>query len=287
MNIPDKGKYKLAIPNKGRLKDPAINMLKKAGFTFRIKDRILYATCKSTDLLLILTRADDIPILIDKGVVHMGITGEDVVEERNVDLIKYLELGFGGCRLCVAVPDDLDIKLSELRGKTIATSFPVITKKFFKEKEVEIKCIEMNGGVEIMVGLGLADAIVDIVETGDSLKDNQLKIHSEINSYQTSFFVNKEHLNDPFINQIKRRLEGIVIAKKYALLEYNIPKASLKKAEILTPGFKSPTISSLEDKNWLAVRVMVPKNIIPRVMDELEKLGASAMMELSINNCRL
>lgn len=286
MNIPNKA-YKLAIPNKGRLKEPTIDVLKRAGFNFRVKDRALYATCKYTDLLLILSRADDIPVLVDQGVVHMGITGEDLVEERQVNLERALTLGFGECRLCLAVPEKLDIELAGLSGKTIATSFPLLTETYFKSQQVDVKCVAMNGGVEIMVGLGLADAIVDVVETGDSLKDNQLKIHSEIGAYQTGFFVNKRYREDVFVNQVKRRLEGIVLAKQYALLEYNIPQTVLKEAEAVTPGFKSPTVSRLEDKDWYAVRVMVPKKDIPQVMDTLENLGASAIMELSINNCRL
>ncbi len=288
MRIPDQSKYKLAIPNKGRLKAPAIDILEKAGFDFRIKDKALYASCKYANLLLILSRADDIPILVEQGVVHMGITGEDLVEEREADIEKMLELGFGQCRLCLAIPEQLDIKnITELAGKNIATCFPVMTKKYFKQHQVKINSIKMHGGLEIMIGLGLAQAIVDVVETGDSLKDNQLKVHSKIGSYQTSLFVNKAYKEDVFVNQVKRRLEGITIAKKYTLLEYNIPQLALKQAEIITPGYKSPTISRLEDNNWFAIRVMVPKKKIPEVMDELEKLGASAIMEIPIKNCRL
>lgn len=285
--MPDNDRYKLAIPNKGRLKEPAIDMLKKAGFHFRVRDKTLYATCRYSNLMLILARADDIPVLIERNIVHMGITGEDLVEERRASLENLLPLEFGKCRLCLSVPEKFNINLKELAGKNIATSFPVITKKYFKTQQIDITCIEMNGGVEIMVGLGLADAIVDLVETGDSLKDNQLKIHSEIGSYQTCFFTNKKNKKDAFVTQVKRRLEGIVIAQKYALLEYNIPKSALKKAEKITPGFKSPTVSKLEEKNWYAIRVMVPKQNISLVMDALENLGASAIMELAINNCRL
>ena len=287
MKIPDQGEYKLAIPNKGRLKSPSIDILEKAGFSFRIKDRTLYASCKYANLLLILSRADDIPILVERGTVHMGITGEDLVEEREADIEKMLGLGFGECRLCLATPEQLNLSLAELAKKNVATCFPMLTKNFFKRHQIEINLLEMHGGLEIMVGLGLAHAIVDVVETGDSLKDNQLKVHSEIGSYQTSLFVNKAYKKDVFVNQIKRRLEGIVIAKKYTLLEYNIPQQTLKQAETITPGYESPTISRLEEKNWWAIRVMVPKKNIHEVMDELEKLGASAIMEIPIKNCRL
>jgi ATP phosphoribosyltransferase len=164
--ITDASRLRFALPGKGRLQEPAIELLHAAGYEFRTRGRNLYATCTNEDITFIFVRTDDIPVLIHSGVVDMGITGSDLVIERAADVQTVLSLGFGRCRLCVAVRDEFqgdDVAL--LAGKRIATSFPSITSRFFRDKGVEIECIEMNGSVEIMVALGLADAIVDIVET--------------------------------------------------------------------------------------------------------------------------
>ncbi|MBN2444005.1 MAG: ATP phosphoribosyltransferase [Spirochaetales bacterium] len=280
---------KLAIPNKGRLKDPTINLLKKAGYNFRVKDRLLYSTCTNADLQIIFLRTDDIPILVDSGVIDMGITGSDLLVERNVTRVdEVLPLNFGRCRLCVAVKEDFQGKdIKDLDGKIIATSFPVITKKYFDEAGVSITCIEMGGALEIMVGLRLADAIVDIVETGDTLRDNKLVVFKEINSYQTVMIANKKVSASPEVQKIIRRLQGILIAEEYSLLEYNIKREALKQAEAITPGFEAPTISELDEPDWVSVKVMVRKKEVANDMDRLEAIGATAILETEIINCRL
>jgi ATP phosphoribosyltransferase len=286
--IRDPNRIRFALPGKGRLKDPAIELLHKAGFSFRTKGRNLYATCTTADIVFIFVRADDIPVLVDSGVVDVGITGSDLVIEREADVSTVLPLGFGKCRLCVAVKDSFNHNdLSSLDGKTVATSFPVVTTSFFEQHTVAVNCIEMNGSVEIMVALGLADAIVDIVETGDSLRDNNLKIFKEIGSYETQLIANKNIANDPRVQQIKRRIEGILIAKRYSILEYNIKEDFLTQAENITPGFEAPTISKLDEEGWWAVKVMVEKKKVIEVMDKLESIGASAIFESEVLNCRL
>jgi ATP phosphoribosyltransferase len=138
-----------------------------------------------------------------------------------------------------------------------------------------------------MVKLGLAEAIVDVVETGDTLRENNLEVYSEIGKYQTSLFANRSFTGNSEVGMIVRRLEGIIIAGRYSMLEYNIPKTSLQKAEVITPGFESPTIAELEDKSWLAVKVMVEAKKIPAIMDDLEAIGATAIFETEIRNCRI
>ncbi|MFW5770144.1 MAG: ATP phosphoribosyltransferase [Spirochaetota bacterium] len=279
---------KIAIPGKGRLKEPAMQLMKRAGYSFRLSGRNLYATCNNADITFIFVRADDIPVLVHSGVVDLGITGSDLVVERQANVEEILPLGFGKCRLCVAVKDSYnDESFTSLKGKTIATSFPVLTSQYFKSNGMEINCIEMNGSVEIMVGLNLADAIVDIVETGDSLRDNNLKIFSEIGKYQATLIGRKGIINDPEVVRFVRRLEGILVADRYSMLEYNIPADRLSEAEKITPGFESPTISRLDQKDWYAVKVMVEKKTVPEVMDRLEEVGATAILETKINNCRL
>ena len=288
MNLLTTDKIKFVIPTKGRLKDPTVELLQKAGYKFRVQGRNLYATCTTADIVFIFVRADDIPVLVDSGVADLGITGGDLILERGSDVAEILKLGFGKCRLCVAVRDSLtEDSVGYFHGRKIATSFPVMTTQFFKAQGVDIKCVEMKGSVEIMVDLNLADAIVDIVETGDSLRDNNLKVFRDIGSYETVLIANRAVADDPRVMQIRRRIEGILVANNYSMLEYNIKCDLLKEAEKVTPGFDSPTVSKLDLENWLAVKVMVKKNEVVDVMDRLEALGATAIIETEIKNCRL
>jgi ATP phosphoribosyltransferase len=288
MNLSETDRIKFAIPSKGRLMEPTIELLKKAGFKFRAQGRNLYATCTNYDIVFIFIRADDIPVLVQTGVVDLGITGSDLIAERRAEVTQLLNLGYGQCRLCVAIKDDWsDSSLGSLKGMNIATSFPVMTHDYFKRNGVDVHCIEMNGSVEIMIALNLAHAIVDIVETGDSLRDNNLKVFSEIGSYETTLISSKKMESDERVVRIKRRIEGVLVANQYSMLEYNIHESRLKEAENITPGFESPTISKLDLKEWYAIKVMVKKTEVVQVMDRLEAIGANAIIETEIVNCRL
>ncbi len=288
MNLHETDKIKFAIPSKGRLKEPTIELLKRAGFKFRETGRNLYATCTNYDIVFIFVRADDIPVLVQSGVIDLGITGSDLIIERQADVVKILPLGYGQCRLCVAVRDGYDSSsLDSLSGKNIATSFPVMTQEYFRKNNVDVNCIVMNGSVEIMISLNLAQAIVDIVETGDSLRDHNLKVFKEIGVYETTLIAGKESVNDDRITIIKRRIEGVLVANQYSMLEYNIKESLLKEAEKITPGFNSPTVSKLDQDDWCAVKVMVRKAEVVPVMDRLEAIGATAIIETEIVNCRL
>lgn len=288
MNLNETDRLKFAIPSKGRLKDPTIELLKKAGFKFRATGRNLYATCTNYDVVFIFVRADDIPVLVESGVIDLGVTGSDLIIERRASVASLLPLGYGHCRLCVAVRDGYESEsLDSLRGRNIATSFPVMTQDYFRKNNVDVNCIVMNGSVEIMISLNLAQAIVDIVETGDSLRDHNLKVFREIGVYETTLISRKESVNDERILNIKRRIEGVLVASQYSMLEYNIKECILKEAEKITPGFNSPTVSRLDQDDWCAVKVMVKKNDVVQVMDRLEAIGATAIIETEIVNCRL
>lgn len=284
----ESNRLKFAIPGKGRLREPATELLQKAGFKFAPRNRNLYATCTNEAITFIFVRPEDIPVLAAQGVIDLGITGSDLVLERGSDVQTLMPLDFGKCRLCVAVREELDIQdLSFFEGKKIATSFPEITKRFFSDKGVNVSTIEMNGSVEIMVALGLADAIVDIVETGDSLRDNNLKVFTDIGCYETVLVANRSVAPRTDVERIRRRIEGVIVATQYTLLEYNVHRDNLKQAEAVTPGFNSPTLSPLEAEGWYAVKVMVKKSTVPDVMDRLEALGAKAILETEVKNCRL
>jgi ATP phosphoribosyltransferase len=279
---------RIGIPSKGRLAEQAADLLGQAGLRFRRQDRSLFARVRELPIDITFLRTDDIPVLCAEGAIDMGITGSDLLAETNADVQVRLALGVGRCRLALCVPEDADIQNpGQLDGCRVATSFPQVTARYLAEHRAEVHLVPLSGSVEIMIALGVADAIVDLVETGSTLAANRLRVLAEIGNYETVLIQNR-HPGEPEIAQrVVRRLEGVVIARSYSLLEYNIPRAKLADVERVTPGFDSPTVSQLEDPAWCAVRVMVQRKEVIPVMEQLEALGASAIVETSITNCRL
>jgi ATP phosphoribosyltransferase len=287
MTTPDHN-IRIGLPSKGRLSDLAIELLKEAGIRFRRQNRSLFAKVRDLPIDIIFLRTDDIPVLCAEGAIDMGITGADLVAEANVDVDTRLSLNVGKCRLAICVPDDLEFNdPHQLDGKRIATSFTNVTKNFLAEHNATAHLVPLSGSVEIMITLGIADVIVDLVESGSTLAANRLKIAYEIGQYETVLIQNKQQRHSEMAQRVIRRLEGVVIARGYSLLEYNIPQDNLEAALKITPGFKSPTITPLDDQQWSAVRVMVKSSDITSVMDQLEEIQASAILETPINNCRL
>lgn len=287
MTTPDHN-IRIGLPSKGRLSDLAIDLLKEAGIRFRRQNRSLFAKVRGLPIDIIFLRTDDIPVLCAEGAIDMGITGADLVAEANVDVDTRLSLNVGKCRLAVCVPDDLEVQNpQQLDGKRIATSFTNVTRNFLAENNATAHLVPLSGSVEIMITLGIADVIVDLVETGSTLAANRLKIAHEIGKYETVLIQNKQQRHSEMAKRVIRRLEGVIIARGYSLLEYNIPQDNLEEALKITPGFKSPTITPLDDQQWSAVRVMVKSSEITSVMDQLEEIQASAILETPINNCRL
>ena len=279
---------RIGIPSKGRLAEIAAELLKEAGLSFRRQERSLFARCRELPVDVTFLRTEDIPVLCAEGAIDMGITGGDLIAESEAKLANRLDLGVGECRLAVCIPDDSPIQSpAQLAGCRIATSFPNVTRKFLAESGATAHLVNLSGSVEIMIALGVADAIVDLVETGSTLAANRLRIMHEIGRYQTSLVQNLEGRHAELSDRVVRRLEGVVIARSYSLLEYNVPRTKLKAAEQITPGFNSPTVSALEDAAWCAVRVMVKRTEVIEIMEQLEALGASAILETQITNCRL
>jgi ATP phosphoribosyltransferase len=279
---------RIGVPSKGRLAELAEALLKEAGLHFRRSDRSLFARCKELPVDLTFLRPDDIPVLCAEGAIDLGITGADLISESGADVIARLELGVGGCRLAVCVPESSDItSAAQLDGTRVATSFPNITARYLKEHGAKAHLVTITGSVEIMIALGVADAIVDLVETGSTLAANQLRILDEIGRYETVLVQGRNTQHGELADRVVRRLEGVIIARAYSLLEYNVPRDKLPQVEIITPGFKSPTVSDLEDPAWCAVRVMVPRGSVIGIMEQLEAIGASAILEMQITNCRL
>ena len=279
---------RIGVPSKGRLAELSTQLLKDAGLSFRRQDRSLFARVKDMPIDITFLRTDDIPVLCAEGAIDLGITGGDLVAESGVELQTRQQLGVGNCRLAFCVPDSGEVKhVGDLNGKRIATSFPHVAQQYLAQHGAKAHIVELTGSVEVMITLGVADAIVDLVETGSTLAANRLVILAEIGSYETVLVQSPKTSHTALADRIVRRVEGVVIARTYSLLEYNVPKDKLAEAEEITPGFSSPTVSALEDKNWFSVRAMVKRGKVIDIMEQLEKLGAAAILETEIANCRL
>src|SRR3954467_77644 len=279
---------RIGIPSKGRLAEMAAELLIAAGLKFRRQDRSLFARVRDMPIEVTFLRTDDIPVLCAEGAIDMGITGGDLIAETGVKLVERLSLGMGNWRLAICVPEDSGIrKASDLDGRRIATSFPRVTQAYLDRQKVNAHIVQLTGSVEVMITLGIADAIVDLVETGSTLAANRLVLLDELGRYEATLVQNPATKNTQLADRVVRMLEGIVIARSYSLLEYNVPEAKLREAEKVTPGFESPTISKLEEAGWYSVRAMVKRSEVIEIMEKLEALGGTAILETTITNCRL
>jgi ATP phosphoribosyltransferase len=279
---------RIGIPSKGRLADAAAELLVEAGLKFRRTERSLFARVRDMPIDVTFLRPDDIPILCAEGALDLGITGIDLIEESGTQLDTRLKLGMGNCRLAFCVPEDSKIqKPADLAGKRIATSFPHVTNAYLERHKTSAHIVELSGSVEVMIALGVADAIVDLVETGSTLAANNLRLLDTVIESETVVIQNPATKQAQLCDRVVRRLEGVVIARSYSLLEYNVPQEKLPAAEKITPGFESPTVNRLEEEGWFAVRAMVKRSEVIEIMEQLEALGATAILETEIKNCRL
>jgi ATP phosphoribosyltransferase len=279
---------RIGIPSKGRLAEMASELLVAAGLKFRRQERSLFARVRDMPIEITFLRTDDIPVLCAEGAIDMGITGGDLIAETGVDLVNRLALGMGNWKLAICVPEDSGLrKPSDLAGRRIATSFPRVTQMYLDRNKLTAHIVHLTGSVEVMIALGVADAIVDLVETGSTLAANRLTVLDELGRYEAVLVQNPATKHRQLADRIVRMLEGIVIARSYSLLEYNVPESKLAEAEKITPGFESPTISKLEEAGWFSVRAMVKRGEVIEIMERLEALGATAILETTITNCRL
>ena len=282
-------KLRIAVPSKGRLRDSAIDLLQGAGLCFRVSGRRLFSICSDTGTRIIFSNVQDIPVLVAEGVVDLGITGSDQVMEKGVTLVEHHRLGFGCCRVSVAAHKDSPFDSpQDLAGKVVGSSFANLARDYFEREGVEdVHVLSIEGAVEVMVLLGLVDAIVEIVETGNSLVENDLVELWPVVSAEAVLVGNAEPRDAEARDLLLRRLEGVLAARRYSLVEYNCPAERLEEATRITPGFSSPTVTALQDPKWCAVRVLVERQRIHQVMDELERLGCAAILESELRHTRL
>lgn len=286
--IPDE-RLRIAVPSKGRLRDAALETLERAGLRFRISGRRLFSVCSDTGIRIIFTNTADIPVLVAEGVVDLGITGSDQVLEKRVDVVEHRRLGFGRCRLSVAVHKDSPFGSSaELAGKVVGAKFVNLARDHFASIGAEdVRVVEIQGAVEVMVLLGLVDGIVEIVETGNSLVENDLVELDSLLDAEAVLIGRASPRNPALRDRLLRRIEGVLVASRHSLIEYNCPADRIDDGVRITPGFSSPTVQPLRDPRWLAVKVLVEKDQVQAVMDQLEDIGCNAILETALRHTRL
>ncbi len=286
--IPDE-RLRVAVPSKGRLRDAALATLERAGLRFRVSGRRLFSVCSETGTRIIFTNTADIPVLVAEGVVDLGITGSDQVLEKGVEVVEHRRLGFGRCRLSVAVHKDAAFRSSaDLAGKVVGAKFVKLARAHFARAGVaDVHVIEIQGAVEVMVLLGLVDAIVEIVETGNSLLENDLVELERVLEAEAVLIGAARPRDAALSDQLLRRIDGVLAAARYSLLEYNCPAERIAEATAITPGFSSPTVAHLQDEAWLAVKVLVERTATQTVIDALEAIGCVAILETELRHARL
>ena len=279
---------RIAVPSKGRLREPA-ELLERAGLRFRVSGRRLFSVCSETGSRIIFTNAADIPVLVAEGVVDLGITGSDQVLEKDAQVVEHRRLGFGRRRLSVAVHKDAPYRSArDLTGRVVGAKFVRLARRYVADHGVaDVHVLEIQGAVEVMVLLGMVDAIVEIVETGNSLLENDLVELDRVLDAE-AVLIGRTGPRDPALSdQLLRRIDGVLAAARYTLIEYNCPAARIEEASRITPGFSSPTIAHLQDPAWLAVKVLVEKVQTQRVIDALEAIGCVAILETELRHARL
>jgi ATP phosphoribosyltransferase len=280
---------RIAVPSKGRLQEAALALLRSAGLCFRVSGRRLFAVCSETGTRIIFSNVADIPVLVAEGVVDLGITGSDQVAEKGVSVVTHQRLGFGRCRLAVAVHKDAQYDApATLAGKVVGSKFVNLAEAYFAQHGVQdVHVLPIQGAVEVMVLLGMVDAIVEIVETGNSLVENDL-VEIDTLLEAEAVLIGTTSPRDPDLrDRLLRRIEGVLVASRYSLVEYNCPADRIDDAARITPGFSSPTVQELRDPRWLAVKVLVQKNQVQSAMDDLEKIGCKAILETELRHTRL
>jgi len=278
---------RIAVPNKGSLSDTAAQMLFEAGYTGRRDPRELVVADPRNGVEFFYLRPRDIATYVGSGALDVGITGRDLLLDSGSEATEISSLGFGDSTFRFAAPTGGGFaELADLDGVRVATSYPGLVGDFLARHGVESKLVKLDGAVESAVRLGVADAVADVVSTGSTLRKAGLEIFGPVILESEAVLIGSgtEH---PGAQTLIRRLQGVLVARQYVLLDYDVPLVHLERATAVAPGFESPTVSPLHDPEWVAVRVMIPRGDMNQVMDELYSLGARAILVSAIHAARL
>jgi len=279
---------RVAIPNKGQLSDPARAMLHEAGYVAAANTRELVVQDIENDVEFFFLRPRDIATYVGRGTIDVGVTGSDLLADSGADASIIVELGFAPSTFRLAAPTGTMTSVSDARGKRIATSYPGILVQWLNEQKIQAEIVKLDGAVENAVALGVADLVADVVATGTTLRQAGLEILGEPIFKSSAILIGRPGLGENVaVQTFVRRLEGVMVARSYVLVDYDIPNILVEKACLITPGIESPTVSSLQNSEWSAVRAMVPRKQVHAVMDELYDLGARGVIVTDIHACRL
>lgn len=279
---------KIALPNKGSLSEAAAQILREAGYRQRSEDRDLSLIDSENDVEFYYLRPRDIAIYVGNGELNLGITGRDLLLDSGAKAKVILDLDFGKSTFRFASPIGSKLSLSNLAGKRIATAYPNLLSNYLTVQKISATIVELDGAVESAIALGVADVIADVVSTGGTLRAANLESFGEVITKSEAVLIQgSSKVDQGAVETLVRRLSGVVIARQYVLVDYDVLKKDVDKACVITPGIESPTISPLQNSEWVAVRAMVLRKDVNTAMDKLWQLGAKGILVSNINSCRL
>ncbi len=279
---------RIAVPNKGSLSEPAAQMLSEAGYRQRRDPRELVLPDPENDVEFFFLRPRDVAVYVGQGTVDAGVTGRDLLIDSGTSAVEHLALGFARSTFRFASAAGRLTDVTGIAGLRVATSYPVLVKTYLSSRGVTPEAlVRLDGAVESAIQLGVADVIADVVETGTTLRQAGLEVFGEPILRSEAVLVRGAGAPPAGLDVLTRRLQGVITAHEYVLMDYDVPIAVVERAVRITPGLESPTVSPLHDKQWCAVRAMVPRSQTNRVMDELYEVGARAIIVTSIHASRL
>ena len=279
---------RVAVPNKGGLAEPASEMLGEAGYKQRRDKGDLALVDRANEVEFLFLRPRDIAVYVGSGQLDLGITGRDLLLDSGAAAEEVLELGFAASTFRFAArPGDV-VTEQDFAGKRVATSYPVLVAKHLSGLGVQSEVIRLDGAVEVSVRLGVADVIADVVETGSTLRQAGLEVVGEPILDSEAVLIHRSGTEvSAQVEQMVRRLQGVLVARRYVMIDYDIRTEHLDAATEITPGFESPTISPLATEGWVAVRALVPSSEAQQRMDELWDLGAKAILTTTVHAARM
>jgi ATP phosphoribosyltransferase len=279
---------RVAVPNKGALSEAAGEMLHEAGYRQRRDSRELVLRDSENDVEFFFLRPRDIAVYVGAGTLDVGITGRDLLLDSGADAREVVSLGFGESTFRFAARPGTAASVTDLAGRRVATSYAGLVARCLAEQGVRADVVRLDGAVETAVRLGVADVIADVVETGTTLRAAGLEVFGDPILRSEAVLIRPAGAGeDPAVDVLVRRLQGVLVARQYVLMDYDVRVELVEQACVITPGLESPTVSPLQDPGWVAVRAMVPRTRTNAVMDELYALGARAILVTGIHACRL
>jgi len=269
---------RIAVPNKGSLSEPAVELLREAGYKQRRDPRELVLVDTRNEVEFFFLRPRDVAVYVGAGTVHAGITGRDLLLDSGASATEQLELGFGASTFRYAAAPGEITSIEQLAGKRVATSYSHLVDTHLRSFGIEADVVRLDGAVESSVRLGVADAVADVVSTGTTLKAAGLEVFGEPLLVSEAILIRSESVAESTVAVLTARLRGVLMARQYVLVDYDVPNAFLEAAIAITPGFEAPTVTPLHGSDWQAVRVMVPRVEMNHVMDALYAAGARAIL---------